>query len=119
MTKLTFRELASKRITGFVNWHRNRRKHLFTDTLEKLLDDLETKSPDHLAITGDLVNLSLANEFAPARAWLEGLGVPGDVTLVPGNHDTYVRAALGFALVIGLGLFLTEIRLATRASKAA
>lgn len=76
LPKLTFRELASKRITGFVNWHRNRRKHLFTDTLEKLLDDLETKSPDHLAITGDLVNLATGIEIRAAADWLEEVGDP-------------------------------------------
>ena len=32
---LTFLELFSKRITGFVNWHRNRRRHLFTNTLDE------------------------------------------------------------------------------------
>ncbi len=76
LPKLTFRELASKRITGFVNWHRNRRKHLFTDTLEKLLDDLEAKSPDHLAITGDLVNLATGIEIRAAADWLEEVGDP-------------------------------------------
>ena len=54
---LTFLELFSKRITGFVNWHRNRRRHLFTNTLDIVLDDIERQNPDHLAITGDLVNL--------------------------------------------------------------
>ena len=44
-------------------------------------------------MTGDLVNISLAGEYAPARAWLASLGPPRDVTLVPGNHDAYVRAA--------------------------
>ena len=55
---LTFLELFSKRITGFVNWHRNRRRHLFANTLDIVLDDIERRDPDHLAITGDLVNLA-------------------------------------------------------------
>ncbi|MDA5636995.1 MULTISPECIES: metallophosphoesterase family protein [Agrobacterium] len=93
LPKLTFRELASKRITGFVNWHRNRRKHLFTDTLEKLLDDLETKSPDHLAITGDLVNLATGIEIRAAADWLEEVGDPEKTSVVPGNHDAYVSGA--------------------------
>ena len=38
------------------------------------------------------MNLSLSNEFAPARAWLEALGTPHDATFVPGNHDAYVRS---------------------------
>jgi 3',5'-cyclic AMP phosphodiesterase CpdA len=43
-------------------------------------------------VTGDLVNLALEAEFPRARDWLEGLGDPDHVTLVPGNHDVYVRA---------------------------
>jgi 3',5'-cyclic AMP phosphodiesterase CpdA len=46
---------------------------------------------DHVAVTGDLVNFSLADEYRRARALLETLGPPRDVTVVPGNHDIYVR----------------------------
>jgi 3',5'-cyclic AMP phosphodiesterase CpdA len=93
LPKLTFRELASKRITGFVNWHRNRRKHLFTDTLELLLNDLAAKQPDHLAITGDLVNLATGIEIRAAADWLEETGDPLKTSVVPGNHDAYVPGA--------------------------
>jgi 3',5'-cyclic AMP phosphodiesterase CpdA len=54
--------------------------------------------PDHIAVTGDLVNIALAAEFAPAAAWLHRLGPPHDVTLVPGNHDAYARATVREAL---------------------
>ena len=64
---LTFLELFSKRITGFVNWHRNRRRHLFTNTLDIVLDDIERQNPDHLAITGDLVNLASSLEIAAVK----------------------------------------------------
>jgi len=90
---LTFLELFSKRITGFVNWHRNRRRHLFTNTLDVVLDDIERQAPDHLAITGDLVNLASSLEIAAVRHWLAETGPPEDVSLVPGNHDAYVRGA--------------------------
>jgi len=93
LPKLTFRELASKRITGFVNWHRNRRKHLFTNTLEMLLDDIEARQPDHLAITGDLVNLATGIEIRAAADWLEEVGPPETTSVVPGNHDAYVWGA--------------------------
>ena len=43
-------------------------------------------------MTGDFVNLALEAEFEPARAWLEGIGSPDRITIVPGNHDAYVRA---------------------------
>ena len=93
LPKLTFRELASKRITGFLNWRLNRRKHLFTDTLERLMDDLEAKEPDHVAITGDLVNLATGIEIRAAADWLEEVGDPLKISVVPGNHDAYVPGA--------------------------
>jgi 3',5'-cyclic AMP phosphodiesterase CpdA len=90
-------ELLSKRGLGFINWLRKRRAIHRADVLKALVTDLKAHAPDHIAVTGDLVNLSLSNEFAPARAWLERLGAPADVTAVPGNHDAYVRAASDFA----------------------
>jgi 3',5'-cyclic AMP phosphodiesterase CpdA len=60
--------------------------------LDVLVADMQARAPDHIAITGDLVNLALEAEFAPARAWLESVGAPDRVTVVPGNHDAYVRA---------------------------
>ena len=93
LPELTLRELASKRITGFVNWHRNRRKHLFPNTLDLLLADLARHEPDHLAITGDLVNLATGIEIRTAAEWLREVGRPEDTSVVPGNHDAYVRGA--------------------------
>ncbi len=87
------RELMSKRGLGYLNWLRKRRGIHRADMLAALVDDLKTHAPDHIAVTGDLVNLSLTNEFAPALAWLESLGDPHDVTVVPGNHDSYVAPA--------------------------
>ncbi len=58
----------------------------------RLVADMLEQRPDHIAVTGDLVNLALEAEFAPARAWLESLGDSDGVTVVPGNHDAYVRA---------------------------
>ena len=81
------RELLSKRGLGYLNWLRKRRSIHRADMLAALVADLKAHAPDHIAVTGDLVNLSLTNEFAPALAWLDGLGDPRDVTLVPGNHD--------------------------------
>lgn len=90
-------ELLSKRGLGYINWLRKRRLVHRADVLAALVADLQAQAPDHIAVTGDLVNLSLSNEFERARAWLAQLGRPGDVTVVPGNHDAYVRAAGGFA----------------------
>jgi 3',5'-cyclic AMP phosphodiesterase CpdA len=85
-------ELASKRALGFFNWHRKRRALHQEEVLEDLIVDMRSFKPDHLAITGDLIVISLEKEFEPARAWLETLGTPKDITVVPGNHDAYVGA---------------------------
>ncbi|WEX76542.1 metallophosphoesterase [Sinorhizobium numidicum] len=90
---LSFRELASKRITGFVNWHRNRARHLFPGTLACLMDDIEKRDPDHLAITGDLVNLASSLEIEAVTEWLAEAGDPQNISVVPGNHDAYVPGA--------------------------
>jgi 3',5'-cyclic AMP phosphodiesterase CpdA len=85
-------ELASKRALGYLNWTRNRHKYHRREVLDALVSDLKTQAPDHIAVTGDLVNLALEAEFVPSRAWLESVGPPEHVTAIPGNHDTYVRA---------------------------
>ncbi len=90
---VTYRDLASKRMVGYVNWQRNRRRHMVDAVTDKLVADLRTNGPDHIAVTGDLLNLALDGEIELARLWLETLGSPHDVSLVPGNHDAYVPGA--------------------------
>jgi 3',5'-cyclic AMP phosphodiesterase CpdA len=85
-------ELAGKRALGYLNWTRNRHRFHRRDVVDVLMSDLQAQVPDHVAITGDLINLALEAEFAPAKAWLESVGPPERVTVVPGNHDAYVRA---------------------------
>ncbi|WP_445491989.1 metallophosphoesterase family protein [Rhodopseudomonas sp. RCAM05734] len=84
------RELLGKRVLGYLNWIRNRHTIHRRDVLDALVADMLAQRPDHIAVTGDLVNLALRGEFAPARAWLERVGPPDRVSLVPGNHDAYV-----------------------------
>jgi 3',5'-cyclic AMP phosphodiesterase CpdA len=86
------RELAGKRALGYLNWTRNRHKYHRREVLDALVADMQAQRPDHIAVTGDLVNLALEAEFTPAQAWLESVGTPQQVTVVPGNHDAYVRA---------------------------
>ncbi|MEN0000157.1 MAG: metallophosphoesterase [Pseudomonadota bacterium] len=88
------RQLLSKRITGYVNWQRNRGASMGPATLAALTDALEAIKPDHIAITGDLTNLGLPAEFETTAAWLAGLGPAEGISIVPGNHDAYVRHAL-------------------------
>lgn len=78
-----------KRLLGYLNWHRRRGIHL-PEALDAVLADLRKQAPDHVAVTGDLVNLALPAEFGHALTWLRGLGDPADVSVIPGNHDAYV-----------------------------
>ena len=86
------RDLAGKRALGYLNWIRNRHKYHRREVLDALVADMKAQRPDHIAVTGDLVNLALEAEFTPAQTWLESVGTPQQVTVVPGNHDAYVRA---------------------------
>jgi 3',5'-cyclic AMP phosphodiesterase CpdA len=85
-------DLAGKRALGYLNWTRNRRQFHTRKVLDTLVSDLQAQTPDHIAVTGDFVNLALEAEFAPALTWLESVGTPDRVTVIPGNHDAYVRA---------------------------
>lgn len=85
------RDLAGKRALGYLNWTRYRHKFHRREVLDALVSDMQARAPDHIAVTGDLVNLALEAEFAPSRAWLESVGAPDRVTVIPGNHDAYVR----------------------------
>jgi 3',5'-cyclic AMP phosphodiesterase CpdA len=87
------RELVSKRLIGYINWQRGRKRVHHRDALDAVTHDLHNAKPDHVAVTGDLVNIALPAEFIHARRWLETLGQPAGVSVVPGNHDAYVTGA--------------------------
>jgi 3',5'-cyclic AMP phosphodiesterase CpdA len=87
-------ELAGKRALGFINWQRKRKFIHRPEVLDAITRDVKEQATDHIAVTGDLVNLSLPAEYERARAWLDALGSAHDVTVIPGNHDVYVRAAV-------------------------
>ncbi len=87
-------QLLSKRILGYVNWRRNRKKAMGGDYLAGLVDDMLAGAPDHIALTGDLVNIALPLEIEAAKVWLDAVAPPELMSLVPGNHDAYVPGAL-------------------------
>ncbi len=80
-----------KRGLGYLNWHRGRKKLHRAEAVAMLVDDMHHQAPDHIAVTGDLVNIGLPAEIEAARGWLKGLGPHSVVSVVPGNHDIYVR----------------------------
>ncbi|MEZ5924453.1 MAG: metallophosphoesterase [Hyphomicrobiaceae bacterium] len=91
MPRPRIRDLTPKRLTGLANWHRRRKLRHLPDVLRQLIDDARRHSPDHIVVTGDLCNIGMPAEMAAALGWLERLGPPEHVTVVPGNHDAYVR----------------------------
>ncbi len=82
-------ELMGKRALGFLSWHHRRHRLHTRSVLDRLVDDLLADPPDHVAITGDLVNIALPGEFELAARWLESIGPAEWLSLVPGNHDAY------------------------------
>jgi 3',5'-cyclic AMP phosphodiesterase CpdA len=89
-----FADLRLKRVMGFINWKRGRERLNDMGMLARLVADMRAQSPDHVAVTGDLVNIGMPAEFERAASWLKTLGNPSDVSFVPGNHDAYVRASM-------------------------
>ena len=98
MPKVLIRELISKRITGYMNWHRHRKAFHQVGVLECVMSEIKKKEINHLAITGDLVNLATTPEIIAARQWLEQNCPVETTSLVPGNHDAYVPGAFNRAM---------------------
>jgi 3',5'-cyclic AMP phosphodiesterase CpdA len=92
-----WRDLLSKRITGYIHWQRKRRFIHNSNVLAAIVADIKAQAPGHIAVTGDIANIALAQEFLNGREWLESLGSSRDVSFVPGNHDVYVREAALYA----------------------
>lgn len=89
---ISWRSLFGKRAVGGLNLILNRRRKHRMELLAALGEHLRERGFDHLAITGDLGNVSLEGEWLAARRWIEALGTePARVTVIPGNHDAYVR----------------------------
>lgn len=85
------RDFFNKRLFGYLRWKLKRRAEHSDELLTILNKDLQRTKPDHIAITGDLTQLGLPVEFKMAHDWLRTLGTGERVTIVPGNHDTYVK----------------------------
>lgn len=86
-------DLLNKRALGYLSWRFRRRHEHASEVLAALRHDLSELILDHIVITGDLTQIGLPGEFQQVRQWLETLGSPTDVTVIPGNHDAYVRAS--------------------------
>jgi 3',5'-cyclic AMP phosphodiesterase CpdA len=107
---------ANKRILGRLNMLVGRSHS--EDILEAAVEDLRRDPPDHLALTGDVSNLSLDAEFIRARGILARAELPAErISLIPGNHDTYTCGAYrarsferAFAGILGEGVVWPRVQ---------
>ena len=85
------RNFAFKRSIGAINWRLTR--HMVHDPAVALAvaHDIRESKADHVACTGDIVNVAAHDEFPAAAEWLRNFGAADWISFVPGNHDTYVR----------------------------
>ncbi len=84
-------ELSSKRLVGYNSWVFRRRAIHKSAVLQEIVHDIKAAEPDHVMVTGDLINIALKREFINGASWLRNLGPAESVSFVPGNHDAYVR----------------------------
>jgi 3',5'-cyclic AMP phosphodiesterase CpdA len=84
-------QALSKRGLSYANWLRSRRFRHRAEVTARIVADIEAAKPDFIAMTGDLVNFSLEQEFARGAEWLANLGPPDRVGVTPGNHEAMVR----------------------------
>jgi 3',5'-cyclic AMP phosphodiesterase CpdA len=80
--------LFNKRITGWANTRLQRGRVYRRRYLEAVLD--AASRADHLVVTGDVTNLALEAEYREARRLFERRPGPGDISVIPGNHDLYL-----------------------------
>lgn len=91
LPRLPIGQANLKRVLGFLNWYRRRKSQHSAGVLQRVVDDLRAQAPDHIAVTGDLVNIGLPAEYEAALGWLERFDAPNRISVVPGNHDIYVE----------------------------
>ncbi len=84
-------QAMSKRGLSYANWLRSRRFLHRPEVAARIVADLKAAKPDFIAMTGDLVNFSLEEEFAAGAEWLSDLGPAERIGVVPGNHEAMVR----------------------------
>ncbi len=85
------RHFSLKRTIGVFNWRLSRHRVHSPAVAVAIAEDIRAAEPDHVALTGDIVNVAAHDEFPAAAEWLRAFGEPDWISFVPGNHDTYVR----------------------------
>lgn len=85
-----FRRFRLKRLVGAMSWQFRRRAFHLPEVAAAIRDSIHAEATDHIAFTGDMVNIAAWREFAPAAHWMQQLGTAEKMSFAPGNHDAYV-----------------------------
>jgi 3',5'-cyclic AMP phosphodiesterase CpdA len=83
----SWRAFVNKRFLSYLSWRLHRGRKSSTRMLSAIIDSMPLLDWDQVAITGDLTHMGLPQEYRQARRFLERIGPPGDVFVIPGNHD--------------------------------
>jgi len=86
-------DFRPKRLLGALSWHFRRKKLHDPNVADALRVDILNSKPDHIAFTGDGVNIASPKEFPALLKWMEQFGSADFMSYIPGNHDTYVKTA--------------------------
>lgn len=92
-------DLITKRVLGYLLWKTSRCHEHLPEIINPLVKQALADG-QHMVITGDLTQVSRVEEFKQVRVWLESLGDPDKITIVPGNHDAYLD--IPWATTMGL-----------------
>lgn len=66
------------------------------ERIERLLEDVDAQGVDHALCTGDLTGVSTEAEYTEVAGLFGArLGQPERLTVIPGNHDRYVKGVEG------------------------
>jgi 3',5'-cyclic AMP phosphodiesterase CpdA len=84
------RAVFNKRMTGYANVLLRRGRVYRPEHLTAVLAAASQRA-DHVVVTGDITNLALESEYTEARRLLDEVARAVEVTVVPGNHDIYLR----------------------------
>ena len=98
-SRLNGRRLTTKQALGLANWVLRRNRVHRRAAVEAIVAAVQEHEPDHWAVTGDLVNMTLGGELAAAAEWLERLAPVDQVSVVLGNHDAYMPVGQAAARV--------------------
>lgn len=94
LSSLRPQRFLNKRLLGGANLLLRRRKSHSTALVQQAIKQLNELKVDHVAISGDITNLALEEEFALASNVISTIeGAPQSVSIVPGNHDAYIKDA--------------------------